>query len=163
MYACDNALAMLQCTIHRGSDTPMCLAYRFFCGFGQRIPSGLMAFCCNQKGRWDEHKPTLWELHWIVTIDWLWSRFAAVVDPIMTSENRLQFPPIRWEMRFEISDGHFSCIATVTTGWDEFHFHLILVSNDFFHRLGDFIIKDRLLWYDSCPFQTHHQLSISSG
>jgi hypothetical protein len=46
------------------------------------------------------------------------------------------------EVRFEVPDGHFGCIATVATRGDKLDFKLVGILDVIFHVEGDFIIED---------------------
>jgi hypothetical protein len=50
------------------------------------------------------------------------------------------------EMRFKVSDGHFSCISTVATRRNQLDFKLVGVSDVILHVEGDFIVEDVFSW-----------------
>lgn len=48
-------------------------------------------------------------------------------------------------MGFEVLEGYFGCILTMTTGRDELVLHFVVVGYELFHGFGNFVVQDVLL------------------
>jgi hypothetical protein len=67
------------------------------------------------------------------------------------------------EVRFEVANCHFGCIAAMAAWWDKFECHLVCVPDEVFHCRGDLIVQDMFARCDSGQLEAEHQCRVSSG
>ena len=60
------------------------------------------------------------------------------------------------EMCLEISDFYLCCVASVASGGNEFHLHLVLLSYYYLCGFGHFVIEDMFLWDYAGSFEAEH-------
>jgi hypothetical protein len=56
-------------------------------------------------------------------------------------------------VRFEVADCDLCGVASMAPGWYQFQLHVVLVTNEVLHGLGNFIIQDMFLGRDVGSFE----------